>query len=426
MVGLDLRGRMVGEFVLRERIGGGGFGEVYRGEQPRLRREVVVKVLHPELQADDVTVGRFLREAKLASRLDHPYAAHIYNFGIEGRDGLRWIAMELVRGVTLKKWLLTHGRMPLDKFVPFFDCIAEVVQVAHNRGIVHRDLKPSNVMVIETADGLIPKLLDFGIAKLLPQGARPMPQVTHDPLAGDTPPRQAPSDSRSAPLESLEGLTPTFARIGSATYMPPEQWNNAVAAGPAADIYALGVVAYEALTGGAPFNADTTGEYYMLHTCDPVPTSYSADLDRIFKRALAKEPWNRHGTVLELASDLRGALRARQSEQVRAAAQRWEDRGRPRGLLWGGDMLAGIEPWVLAGDVERSFVAASRRLARRSMWARGSLVALAAMIVVGVVLYRASIQTRLAQERTRAARQVTEATITQAEVEQGRSALLLR
>src|SRR5437868_11075911 len=87
-------------------------------------------------------------------------------------------------------------------------------------------------------------------------------------------------------------------------------------------------------------------------------------------------------------------------------------------------MLAGIEPWVLAGDVERSFVAESRRLVRRSRWARGSLVALAAMIVVGVFLYRASMQTRLAQEQTRAAQQVTEATITQAEVEQGRSALL--
>lgn len=103
MVGLDLRGRMLGEFVLREQIGGGGFGDVYRGEQPRLRREVVVKVLRPELQADDIALGRFLREAKLASRLDHPYAAHIYDFGIEGQDGLRWIAMEMVRGVTLKQ-----------------------------------------------------------------------------------------------------------------------------------------------------------------------------------------------------------------------------------------------------------------------------------------------------------------------------------
>jgi serine/threonine protein kinase len=94
-----------------------------------------------------------LREAQLASRLDHPYAAHVYAFGAEDEDGLPWIAMELVHGVTLRDWLETRGPMLLDQFVPFFECVAQVVQAAHEGGIVHRDLTPSNMMVIERGGG---------------------------------------------------------------------------------------------------------------------------------------------------------------------------------------------------------------------------------------------------------------------------------
>jgi serine/threonine-protein kinase len=164
---VDLSGRTFGGFVLREKIGEGAFGVVYCCEQPLLGREAVVKVLHPKLHKDDVSMQRFLREAQLASRLDHPYAAHVYDFGIEKRDGLLWIAMERVQGVTLKSWLREHGPMPLDRFVAFFERVSEVVQTAHERGIVHRDLKPSNMMVLERAGCLLPKLLDFGVAKLL-------------------------------------------------------------------------------------------------------------------------------------------------------------------------------------------------------------------------------------------------------------------
>jgi serine/threonine protein kinase len=145
----DLSGRKIGEFVLRERIGEGGFGAVYSCHQPLLGREAVIKVLHRRLRRRDTIVQRFLREAQLASRLDHPYAAHVYAFGIEEQDKLLWIAMERVHGVTLAQWLTTHGPMPLPQFVPFFERIASVVQTAHECGILHRDLKPSNVMVLE-------------------------------------------------------------------------------------------------------------------------------------------------------------------------------------------------------------------------------------------------------------------------------------
>src|SRR6476660_7685874 len=106
MAGRDpLTGRTLGEFVLREQIGEGGFGAVYRCEQPLLGREAVIKVLHHRLRASEVVRQRFMREAQLASRLDHPYAAHVYAFGVDHADGLFWIAMEMVQGTTLNRWL---------------------------------------------------------------------------------------------------------------------------------------------------------------------------------------------------------------------------------------------------------------------------------------------------------------------------------
>jgi len=159
---------------LRERIDEGGFGAVYRCEQPALDRDVVVKVLHRRMRRPDPELLRFMREAKLAARIDHPYAAHVYDVG-RGDDGLLWIAMECVQGITLSHWLRDRGPMSLDQFMPFFERVAEVVQAAHERGIVHRDLKPSNMMVIERTEKLLPKLLYFGVAKLLGELPDPSP-----------------------------------------------------------------------------------------------------------------------------------------------------------------------------------------------------------------------------------------------------------
>src|SRR5215475_2825563 len=167
-----LRGRQLGDFVLRECIGEGAFAAVYRSEQPLLGREAVVKVLHQRLRGSEVVFQRFMREARVASRLDHPYAAHVYAFGVEPDDGLAWIAMELVHGTSLARWLSERGPLPLDVLVAFFEQVAEIVQNAHDHGIVHRDLKPSNVMIIEYAGKIFPKLLDFGIAKLVDEAAQ--------------------------------------------------------------------------------------------------------------------------------------------------------------------------------------------------------------------------------------------------------------
>src|SRR6185503_19184369 len=147
----------------------------------------VIKVLHRPQQESEASVKRFLLEARVASRLDHPYAAHIYAFGVE-RDGLLWIAMELVRGTPLNHLLEANGPLPLDRFVPLLERICEVVHSAHEKGIVHRDIKPGNVMVLTRSGLFLPKLLDFGIAKLLahPGGAAVPARTTGSgaPIAG--------------------------------------------------------------------------------------------------------------------------------------------------------------------------------------------------------------------------------------------------
>ena len=147
---LAMLGRRLGEFVLVGRLGEGGFGTVYRAEQPALGREAVVKILHARHRERGDWAKRFLREAQLASRLEHPYAAHIYAFGAEA-DGLLWIAMELVRGMPLDRLLAADGPLPVARLVPLLERICEVVHTAHEQGIVHRDLKPGNVMVIAGA-----------------------------------------------------------------------------------------------------------------------------------------------------------------------------------------------------------------------------------------------------------------------------------
>ena len=327
----DLCGRMVGEFVLRERIDEGGFGAVYRCEQPLLGREAVVKVLHQRLRRNDVLLQRFMREAQLASRLHHPYAAHVYAFGIEHDDGLFWIAMEMVQGTTLSRWLRDRGPLPLEQFLPFFDLVAQVVQAAHARGIVHRDLKPSNVMVIEESGVLLPKLLDFGIAKLFDEATDPSAQVYDElprPRASSELERVDISGALAgwvnpSEVATLTGATepgPRMGRahrltdgdvtVGSPPYMSPEQWSNAGSVGPPSDLYALGILAYEALTGRRPFHAATVPEWAERHCHAAVPplgTGFSPAIDRVFQRALAKLPDERFANALEFAAELRAA-----------------------------------------------------------------------------------------------------------------------
>ena len=288
-----LTGRTLGEFVVTEQIGEGGFGLVYRAEQPQLAREAVIKVLHRR-HRNSAMVPRFLQEARIASRLDHPYAAHIYAFGAEP-DGLVWIAMEMVRGTPLST-LLREGPLPLGRFVPLFDRIAEVIAAAHEQGIVHRDIKPSNVMVVTRAGRLLPKLLDFGIAKLSGETSSEL-QATAASGDADT-------------IASGPSATHTNALLGTPQYMAPELWQDSRAANSLSDLYALGVLCYESLTGRLPFEAPDLRAMACAHAFDPVPpigAPLPLAVGEVIARALAKKPTGRFPTALELAAALRTA-----------------------------------------------------------------------------------------------------------------------
>ena len=314
-----LRGRQLGDFVLRECIGEGAFAAVYRCEQPLLGREAVVKVLHQRLRNSEVVFQRFMREARLASRLDHPYAAHVYAFGVEPDDGLAWIAMELVHGTSLARWLSERGAMPLDLLVALFEQVAEIVQNAHDHGIVHRDLKPSNVMIIEYAGKIFPKLLDFGIAKLLDDATSARGSASE--FAPPTQPGVSiPGGLGSAELDDTLSsmamgsgdiqLTQANATLGSPPYMSPEQWCDPLSVGPRSDLYALAVMAYEALTGHQPFTGPTIasiGEQHCNAEVPPVGAPFAPALDRVFRRALAKDPEDRPASAIDFARELRAA-----------------------------------------------------------------------------------------------------------------------
>ncbi len=311
-----LVGRRLGEFELREKIGQGGFGTIFLAEQVGLRRQAVVKILHASLAHDASSHLRFLREAHIASSLDHPYAAHIYAFGSEP-DGVRWIAMELVRGTPLSE-RLKAGPMPLEELVPFLERLCEVVQTAHDHGIVHRDIKPANVMIIRRAGALLPKLLDLGVAMdrgrtVASPSADARPAPMGEPSSGVVG-RGASGAGAARALGSLETdvpgmLTSEGELLGSPRYMAPEQWTNAELADSGCDIYALGVLAYEALTGRPPFvgTVQELAEQHFLTALPPLPEALPRALHEVLARAMAKEPPDRPASALVLAREIRRA-----------------------------------------------------------------------------------------------------------------------
>lgn len=290
-----LANRIVGEFVIRNPIGSGEFGTVYRADQPSLNRELVVKVLRDHHRYDPSAVTRFMREAQLASQLDHPYAAHVYACGAEP-DGVLWIAMELVRGVTMAQLLATHGPVARERLVTFVDQLCEVVDAAHALGIVHRDIKPANVMVVQRGGRWWPKLLDFGVAR----GPRDRAATT-DP-DGEATFEFTLVDDSSSPWVTIDG-----APIGSPAYMAPELWTRPASADGRADIYALGILIYEALTGAVPFREPNVRALYERHAKSALPTTSDPTIDLVLARATAKQAAARYGTARELAAGFRDA-----------------------------------------------------------------------------------------------------------------------
>jgi WD40 repeat protein/serine/threonine protein kinase len=315
-------GRTVGDFVVTDKLDEGGFSEIYRAYQPALGRDAVVKIRRGP-GASEAETQRFLREARLAAQIDHPYAAHIYAFGAEP-DGLLWIAMELVRGTPLSTLLRVHGALSLDRFVPLFERLCEVVQSVHDRGIIHRDIKPANVMVVSHAGRLLPKLIDLGIATGI-----------HGTAAFESPGPRTPADARTRPSDQAtsgaatlvahrraalgsrldkrpghDRLTRTGQALGSPAYMAPEQWYDQSAVDTRTDLYALAVVAFECLTGRPPFSANEVSDFERMHREEPpprLPPPLPVALGLELQTALSKCPADRHPSALALAAAVRAA-----------------------------------------------------------------------------------------------------------------------
>jgi len=254
-----------GHYRLETRIGRGGMGEVYRAFDTRLNRPVAIKVMRP---ADDreMAVGRFLREARAASALNHPNIVVIHEVG-ETSEGDHFIVQELIDGSTLRA--LCDGPMPLTQIAEIGSQVARALGAAHAAGIVHRDVKPENVML--RGDGFV-KVLDFGLARSLAFEGR---------------------DKTHTAVETMTGVL-----LGTASYMSPERISGEQC-GPPADVFALGVMLYEMAAGKRPFAAPTgLGIVASIVSEQPVPlTRHNADIpmafDDLVQRMLAKNPEHR-------------------------------------------------------------------------------------------------------------------------------------
>jgi Tol biopolymer transport system component len=269
-----LIGSTLSHYRITAKLGEGGMGVVWRAEDSQLDREVALKILPEGLVADSDRLARFEREAKLLAQLNHPHIAQIY--GLEVSGPTRALVMELVEGPTLAE-RLEAGPMPLDEGLAMARHLAGALEAAHDKGIVHRDLKPQNVKVAE--DGQV-KVLDFGLAKALEpeSSSSTMSPLTHSPTI-----------SFGA---TVEGVI-----LGTAAYMAPEQ-----AAGKAvdrrADIWAFGVLVYEALTGGQMFAADSVPETLAAVLRGEIdlarlPEGTPAAVRRLLRRCLERNPKNR-------------------------------------------------------------------------------------------------------------------------------------
>jgi eukaryotic-like serine/threonine-protein kinase len=260
-----------------------------------------------------------------------------------------------------------------------------------------------------------------------------MPRISHARLRNAPPPDRT---RTGADAEAMR-LTPRGAVLGSAPYMSPEQWCDPWSVGPATDIYALGCLAHETLTGRTPFEAADAGGYCDRHLRAEVPTlagAFPPGVDRAIRRALEKSPEARHRSALDFAAEFRAALRAEPREQLRSAAQHWEDRERSPGFLWGREGLVEVArsvPQSAMSKLECLFVAESHRRAQRRAWLGRTLAAVAAAGTLAGVQYRSTMRSRLAESSARiaeterrAALALAEAKVTESELEQGRAALL--
>ncbi|PYS82273.1 MAG: hypothetical protein DMF67_13480 [Acidobacteria bacterium] len=278
-----LAGRVLDDkYRLDARLGVGGMGTVYRATHLLIERHVAVKVLNPRLVADETAKERFRREARAAGRLQHTNAVAVTDFG-ETEDGLAYLVMELLEGRPLREVLAHEAPLDPARAVSLMLQVAAAVEAAHEAGIIHRDLKPGNIFLVQRPDTpYVVKVLDFGIAKLAPEGGD---AAVHDTLTG------------------------TGVMIGTPRYMSPEQCDGAQLT-PASDVYSLGVILYEMLTGQTPFTGATPLSLALKHSSEsPRPprelvAAIPPALEQVALHALEKSPHDRPRDAGEFRREL--------------------------------------------------------------------------------------------------------------------------
>jgi serine/threonine-protein kinase len=274
-------GLRIGRYELGERIGTGGFGVVYHARDTELGRELAIKVLRPEYQSQPDVVARFLKEARAAAQIDHPGIVTVFECGTinasgTAQDGNAYIAMELLRGYSLTQHLEQKKRLPVAEAILIARQVAAALAVAHASGIVHRDLKPDNVFLLPdplVKGGFRIKILDFGVAKL-------------------------------AEPKEVGVNTHSQVMLGTPKYMSPEQARSARAVDRRTDIYMLGCMLYEMVTGKAPYDGPGAIDMIIQHTTSPIPSPAAIvhdlppAMDELIRRMLAKEADQRPESML--------------------------------------------------------------------------------------------------------------------------------
>ncbi|VDK13766.1 Serine/threonine-protein kinase StkP [Oenococcus sicerae] len=264
-------------------LGEGGMANVYLATDMQSNQQVAIKVLRLDLQNNPDFVRRFQREAQAAAQLVHPNIVKVLDSG--SFDGMQYLAMEYVDGMDLKKYIAQYYPIPYTQVVNIMEQVLSAVSMAHNHGIVHRDLKPQNILVGK--DGSL-KIVDFGIAI----------------------------------ARSEFGMTQTNAVLGSVHYLSPEQTRGGMATNKS-DIYALGVILFEMLTGKVPYEGETAVSIAMKHSSERMPSAKAADpnipqaLENVILRATAKNPDNRYLTAEDMANDLRTSLSPQRSGEAK-------------------------------------------------------------------------------------------------------------
>jgi len=276
-------GTRLGSYEIVGALGAGGMGEVYRATDPKLGRDVAIKVLPAEMARDPERLARFRREARAVAALNHPHIVTIHS--VEEADGVHFLTMELVEGQPLDR-VIPEGGLPVERIVEIAGALADALAAAHEKGIMHRDLKPANVMV--TSEGRV-KVLDFGLAK----------------------------ETRTNPSEatmSLAGRTQAGVVMGTPAYMSPEQVVGREL-DHRTDIFSLGVMLHEMATGKRPFGGHSSAELTsaILRDTPPLVTDLRAelpgDLARIIRRCLEKDPRHRVQTARDVANEFRDLAR---------------------------------------------------------------------------------------------------------------------